>query len=528
MDISNEYDGRHTPRSLVLASRTTSVDPDGDVDSVVGVDEDVADNDYVSDAEALLACWSFLRWRKRLGSLTTPDGPSSGSSSSLSLAVSVAGADTGDHRPNEIKEQRRKRRPSLMSERRNNNYFLLEGEELHHDTGESVTDGDDIDGDIHNGSRMKSKWEFEISSLVNSQGGDTSIDGDDGDEGNNDDETNVFTSFPSKPSDSTLRRSRALKRVWDDPDYRDRWYQRRWGSKPRRTKDQSLRERTAERRARALPPGFLGSEELASLTEEEIAQAIQTRFQSTRQRVAKRKQTLRERKEQLARQGEAMMQTLSIADNEEEEEQLALSSTSPRLARDVLFTLTREQLEAKQIERSDRAKRLYSTRLKNQKRVKEMAKKKLASSKGPYKKTTRTAAQVRADAAASRPLFPPKHMSPRDAFLRAEHQLDVGQQPTVQDIRLILQPTAMRQRKDLLRRILDEVFDVRGKCVPIQQRGPNRGSDDNNDDDVIAMDSADKTTTQTRRYEFVTHAKIADLGDLVITLLQSNKDDDEA
>jgi hypothetical protein len=64
-------------------------------------------------------------------------------------------------------------------------------------------------------------------------------------------------------------------------------------------------------------------------------------------------------------------------------------------------------------------------------------------------------------------------MSPKEALLRVSADLDLQRLPTIQDVVVMLQPQKLGRRKDLLRRILNEHFDLRGKCVPDNFDEPN-------------------------------------------------------
>lgn len=540
----------------------------GDKDGgVLAGDQDDEDDYYVSDAEALLACWSFLKWRRRLGSFDP--SPASGTSRA---PPGDDGDDDGNDDPNRKERRRMSRGPSLGAGTNSNgytNFFLLEGEELDGENDSDPSDDDDDDNSRGDNKIKKStKWEFEDESAFEDDDEYDEYDADDEYDAEDDDDMGgggAFTSFPSGPSGSALLRSEALKRVWEDPDYRRRWHQRRWGgtSSSRRRDgdggDAARREQKAERRARALPAGFLGSDELASLTEEEIASAIRTRVRSTRKRVASRDETLRRRREDLAasqRRGElSSLSSSSPADADDgprgEERPTRPAPEPPRLARDVLFTLSRDELEARQRLRSERAKRLYATRLANERRAEEETrttttrttrKKKnagpssnggegiaaaaAAAAAGGGRART-TAAQRRADASAAnaaanapRPFFPPQQLSPRDALLRVRHALDLGRRPAVDDVRLVLQPAGLKHRKGVLVRILGEVFDLRGKCVPVRRGDSDGGTGDDDENGSRRRSGAAGTDGE---YEFVTHAKIGDLGDLVMDLLQKEE-----
>jgi hypothetical protein len=343
------------------------------------------DTSAVSDAEALHACWSYLKRRKTLGNWT--------------------------------KFERRNAMKALAKP-----HYFWEDED---DEVEIVTDDDDDDDpeyDVEAWSPGPEKWFGE------------------------------FTSFPTEPTVTRSRRSRAAKKTWQDPEFRKRWQQSRWGGK--RSKEEE-EERLEENRVRSLPREFWGSPELAQMTEEEIATAIETYVSARNKRSASRKKTLQEMKP--AMQSE---------------------KTEKRLPRDALFTLDQETLKEKQRLRSERAKKAYQNRMRNKQEA------------PPPKRTHRRA-------------FLPTGAIPQDALLRIEDDLDRGEFPLINDVFVIMKPLKLAKRKDLLKRILLELFDLRGKCVPV---------------DLEECDC---------EKSFVTQCSIQHLGDYVVHLLQTQKSQEQ-
>jgi len=453
--------------------------------------EEDQDEYIVSDAEALLACWSYLRRRKRAG---------------------------------EWDEHEERKAQKELSQ----NYFLTEEEtdDIMDDDDEDDDDEDeDIseDNDIHLNFDITSDGDsaasiatvqdilsgtFDgggsndddiaedlrtISSFISDKASPSAIRGTDiettGKKRNIDLWYTEFTSFPTEPSESRTRRVNAMKKRWEDPAYRERWYERRWGSKSnyqrKKYDEQTNRERKAIHRARSLPSSFLGSDELASMTEEEIADAIRIRIESTRKRVAKRKQTLQGRKDALA----AQMKDLKIL---LEEGESSIDKGEDDSQREIHFLPTTETLKEIQKKRSERAKNLYATRLENKERERENQSRESSSifpetspvkrNKGPY--------------------FPPKQLTPKDAFLRIENDLDNGAKPNIEDVHLILEPIRMKNRKELFRRILLECFNLRGKCVP------------------VSLHYVDEHEVE-HELEFVTTTTVKRLGAFVVHLLSS-------
>jgi hypothetical protein len=390
------------PTRTGTSTRTCATQAPSTIVTALDLDrgDSISDNEEssVSDAEALLACWSFLNKRKRLGNWT------------------------------QLERRKRMRASAPL------HYFWEEPvEEIYiaeHDYG------DDEDPD-------ESSFDQEE---------------DRPDRNNNKDEVwyGEFTSFPLKPSITRVRRSQAAKKTWSDPAFRERWHQRRWGTKSQETQKTSTKKMTAdekllENRVRSLPSDFMGSPQLASLTEDDIENAIQTYVKAKKKGVVSRAKTLKERK------------SLLVTTPKPEE----------RLPRDSLFQKDQEALQEAKRQRSERAKAAYATRLKNEKMKR----------KAPARKSRKT--------------FLPARATPQDALLRIEDDLDRGAFPPVDDVKVIMKPLKLAKRKDLLRKILSDLFDLRGKCVPPDLDDPD----------------CEK--------EFATQSSINDLGSFVIHLLET-------
>lgn len=408
--------------------------------------------DEVSDAEALLACWSYLQRRKRLGNWTQF-------------------------------EQR------MAQQALSRTYFLTED-----DLNEQRDEFDDDNEMIVSSSKEYTQEDDQEESAGAGASRPFASTGTAKDDllfyGE-------FTSKESKPSPSQRRRSNALKKRWADPEYQKRWYASRWGEQRRNEKEkwQRQKNRNAEALARELPRGFLGSPELASMTKEEIAEAIATRVRSLEKRAEARKQTLKERKRFLEESNAAIFK--AAEDDLARELDDSMEETKPKLNRNSLFMRTHEEMKEEQRKRAERAKKIYQTRMINEKARKE------ASAKA---QPSHPAFLVQPTEELSKPIerrfYPPKQLTPRDALLRIEYALDKGELPTIEDVKLLLQPKRLANRKDLLCRLLSEGFGLYGKCVP------------------VCDDSKPKEAGETPvRYEFVTHSSLERVGAFVTTLL---------
>ena len=63
--------------------------------------------------------------------------------------------------------------------------------------------------------------------------------------------------------------------------------------------------------------------------------------------------------------------------------------------------------------------------------------------------------------------------TPRDALIRIEAALDSGNVPVVEDCEMMMTITRLKKRKEVLRRILRDCFNLRGKCLPSDMKNPN-------------------------------------------------------
>ncbi|OEU09954.1 hypothetical protein FRACYDRAFT_247561 [Fragilariopsis cylindrus CCMP1102] len=197
---------------------------ESEIDNSDGIMEEEGEKDdlFISDAEALLACWGHLKRRK----LTSVQD--------VLLACSIADDIYESRTANDV------------------------------DMDNAIMTGDLADIDT-----------------FTATGGTTKIWNDNTNYNKEYDKDDSwykeFTSFPTEPSDSRIRRVNAIKKRWEDPTYRERWYQKRWGSlsnHQKKNQQQTVREQKAIIRARDLPSEFLGSDELALMEEDEIANAL--------------------------------------------------------------------------------------------------------------------------------------------------------------------------------------------------------------------------------------------------------------
>jgi hypothetical protein len=395
----------------------------------------------VSDAEALLACYAFLKRRKRIG----------------------AG--------NWTQMERRQRMKAVAQP----HYFWEE------DLSKIA-------------SRLQKEMQGEPSSsgsrrMIMGSGNDDeedSLEGDGGETRMRPSRTNSaaevwsgeFTSFPTDPSPTRMRRSLAAKQTWSDPSFRDRWYQRRWVNKVKNKDPDLLEDMALEQQIKALPSGFLGSPELCSMTEAEISMAIQTYLTKTKKQITSRKKTLEMRKEMLQQQMEHVLSGNTTDASVDDP-----ATLSSRLSRDSLFSPDATTLQENQRKRSQRAKQIYKKRLEKSGLSNQDSKNQVQAAKSTTKHL-------------------PQGSTPQDAMVRIVSNLDAGILPSVEDVEIIMKPGKIGKRREVLRKILSNHFDLRGKCVP---------------------SSSSSSSLSDGELEFVTKCAIDDLGAFVMDLIRKEK-----
>lgn len=271
-----------------------------------------------------------------------------------------------------------------------------------------------------------------------------------------------YSVFDTGPSPSRIRRSQAAKLMWSDPEFKAKWYEKRWGTPSKLTAKEKQQKRQLKKRLSAFnPDSLLANEELVKLSEEEIADAIRTYVVSKRRRSESTKQTKKKRKKVLLAQNPDIT-----------------------LPRDLLLREDPETMRELQRRRSEKSKKAYASRLEK---------------KEKGSKTSTASTDIRS--LAVRKASVSTAATPRDALLRMQIDLEEGKLPHITDVELVLQPLKLGKRKDMLRRILSDHFDLRGKCVPV-----------------------DPDLRETSGMMFTTQCSIDQLGEFVINKLRERRD----
>jgi hypothetical protein len=433
--------------SMAIEKSDLELDDDSTID-----DEEEVDIDSVSDAEALLAVRAYLQRKNRLGEWTQyKQRKQRREQAARDLKESSWGSDSTGffwEDPSELKYFNRKPvdvNMTLVVNVEDEFNFDAEDDEEEKD--------DDFEEDL---------WETLSPRRIDHriEYYDTEIEREEEDlrlQGSED-----YSVFDTGPSPSRIRRSQAAKLMWSDPEFKAKWYEKRWGVPSKFTaKEKQQKCQLKKRLSNFQPDSLLANEELAKLTEEEIADAIRTYVVSKRRRSESTKQTLQKRKEAL----------------------LVPNPDTP-LPRDLLLRQDPDTMRELQRRRSEKSKMAYATRLEK---------------KEKGSKTRTVSADLRS--LAVRKASVSTAATPRDALLRMQIDLEEGKIPHITDVELVLQPLKLGKRKDMLRRILSDHFDLRGKCVPV-----------------------DPDLRETSDLMFATQCSIDQLGEFVIHKLRERRD----
>ena len=229
-----------------------------------------------------------------------------------------------------------------------------------------------------------------------------------------------------EPSPEHLRRSDAARRKFTDPEWKDHWYERRWGRRDRRgVNEERLHQRLSSMRQSSTQAEMLAP--LANMSETEIAEAIVEYVSANKKRSESRRAWVK-RKEETKKQRQKHSTVMK-------------GTADPHLGylpRDALLSEDTLALEAKQKKYSERGRRAYRTRLERQARANQ--------------KATR-----------SRTKNDPLPISPEDFLTLAEKTLEKGELPKIQWIENALYAKEQSRLKNLLLQILRRKFGMKGR-----------------------------------------------------------------
>jgi len=303
----------------------------------------------------------------------------------------------------------------------------------------------------------------------------------------------LFTNFASCPDETRVRRSNVAKTTWSDPEFRRKWWAKRWGD---RVKLKSKEKTRMEAKLRKIPPDILQSYEFKSalldLDDNELTSIVQSYVSSNRKRAASRRKTDASAPETEC--GSTVDHLLKV-----DWEQFA-------------FKISEEGQRETQLKRSEKARLAYLTRLANKNsRVGNSEQQKRSTNESPPRNSEleneavmpydpdrlftqtfgrRSWLYARSSKPSER-TYEQAMSNLRDA-INASNNTDVS----AADVQLLLEPERLAGRKELLVRILKKKFGLFGKCVQIDANG---------------------------KKEFATHSTIQRLGNFILDLIRNEQ-----
>ena len=291
--------------------------------------------------------------------------------------------------------------------------------------------------------------------------------------------TNPFSTHPLYPSKEHIRRSESRAHLWSNETWKDAWYEKRW--KGRKLTNEEKRIKRVKRRVDNMPSDLLEAPEFASLTDEEVVTATLS-YIRTREKMADTKRKLKEK--QLAQREELRQWRRAL--REEAEGMALLMKTTNSTRRDIVqksvpltFDTSPDIMTVLKAKRSIKAKRAYKRR----------------SDAACFNEPVASATDMMKFKAQYSSVEIGSNTSIQ-AILRIANALSDDQLPSANDIKTILKPGRLRGRKQILLRVLDECFGLKGKCIPKQVNGE-------------------------QKLQFATTCSIQHLGQFVISMLQS-------
>ena len=304
---------------------------------------------------------------------------------------------------------------------------------------------------------------------------------------------NPFSTNPVYPSDEHTRRSNAKLRLWSNATWKQEWYNRRWRGKVA-TYPQKL-EKKQNLLLHGISNEVIESPSFDLMSEEEVTEAIITHLISNHRKSESRKNnkdrrqierdSFREWREQVKQESRnvPINQTLSITMKE------ISRKVSPPSNNDFLsFTPSVNTMTKLKKKRSEKSRRAFQARLVNSKAATSTSKK-VSLRRKSYPGVDNGRGNGKDEYLFGRSI------SPVQALLHIDTALDLNRIPSPIDVEIILKPGRLGRRRDTLRRILSECYDLRGRCVP-----------------ALAGGSSEKL--------FVTKCTIDDLGAFVLSNLR--------
>ena len=503
-------------------------------------ESDESDEYYVTDEEALLACRAYLQRKNRLGWTQSKRRKALAQNalalSSSSVQVGSRNLNTGYfwEDPSELVYLKKGRPRRIVEGERGRNKNdgdkgIIDGDgemmEMkifkdndydHHDI-QMEQDGDNA-GEMGDSIQLRTITEDEYYSNKDGIGGDGDI----------------FTSYPAFPPATHVLQSQAKKELFNNPEWKAKWYKKRWGDDKEMMKrrKRNKKQRKIKKLIQNIPSILLRSPELASLSDEEIEDAVNTYVNANKKRRESHLRRSREMKRTLVENSLSNRKRKDNNDNNDVNDEELHTHTSDTLEKEQVLTFLPSEQKLKEIQdrRSKRAKKAYETRIRN-KKAKEIMddENKYINGDGRKRKGRVLSLKSKKDNKGDksyvlRQVKVEGKLSPRQAMERIEEMMRENKLPLVDDINTILEPKRLSGRKELLRNVLSHSFDLKGKCIPDLSSKIEVDNDQNNDSSCPDEFYSDATITNMEHIQkkFATQSTVLELGSFIKYLLDDN------
>jgi len=274
--------------------------------------------------------------------------------------------------------------------------------------------------------------------------------------------TNPFSAAPLHPSEEHVRRSTVKESLWNNQTWKELWYKRRWEGKVQ-TEEKKRRKRR-DKLLDSIPSDVLDSKTFDELSQNEVMEAIITYMNANERRLESRKRKKLERRKHREETREwkrsVKERALQSRDAKISRAQAFREETEPS-SNPLSFTPSEEIMKQLRAKRSEQSKRAFQTRLMNCN----------SSQTSSSNEMTKLRRRIKKDFDDDS-----DDISPVQAILRIDMALDHKKLPSPSDIEIMLKPGRLGRRREVLKRILNDCFDLRGKCVPPSDDISNEGS----------------------------------------------------
>jgi len=260
--------------------------------------------------------------------------------------------------------------------------------------------------------------------------------------------TNPFSTAPLHPSEEHVRRSTVKESLWTNQTWKDMWYKRRWGGKV--LTEEKKRRKRRDKLLDGIPSVVLDSKMFDQMSQNEVMEAIITyknanerRLESRKRKKLERRKHREETREWKRSVKEQALQSLDAKNARAKAFRKDTQSSSNPLS----FTPSAEIMEQLRAKRSEQSKRAFQKRLMNS-------------------NSTQTSEMIKLRRHYKKDDDDNYDISPVQAILRIDMALDHKKLPSSSDVEIMLRPGRLGRRRAVLKRILNDCFDLRGKCVP--------------------------------------------------------------